>query len=202
LQALSEDRGRGVCPDRDARPVVRPTRDPGELDAVHRLTHDAFLERGYCRPQPDGRLRHHPALDLARETTVFVAVADGVVVGTNSLTLDGPGGLPMDRDFRVECHRVRAEGRVLAASWRLATHRTYRDQSFLVKELIRVTTVFGVRSSVETCLFTFNPRHERVYQRLLNLRTIGRRKGMAGLLNAPAVLMRSDLERLPERWLA
>jgi UDP:flavonoid glycosyltransferase YjiC (YdhE family) len=187
--------------DEDEPLTVRTIQGPGELEAVYRVTHDSYVERDYCHPRPDGRLAHHPHLDHVPETAVFVAVAGAEIVGTSSVTLDGPLGLPMDDDFRAECDRIRAEGRRLAASWRLATRKAYRNQTRLVKALIKATTIRGIRMGVQTCLFTFNPRHERIYQRLLNLRTVARREGMTGLLNAPAVLMRGDTERFHECWL-
>jgi hypothetical protein len=164
------------------------------------VTHDSYVERDYCHARPDGRLAHHPHLDRIPETAVFVAVAGGEIVGTSSQTFDGPLGLPMDEDFKAECDRIRAEGRRLAASWRLATRKAYRNQTRLVKALINATTIHGIQTGVQTCLFTFNPRHERIYRRLLNLRTVARREGMTGLLNAPAILMRWDAERCPECW--
>jgi hypothetical protein len=53
-----------------------------------------------------------------------------------------------------------------------------------------------------TCVFTFNPRHERIYKRLLNMKTVARRvETVHGLCHAPAVLMRWDFEDCPDMWL-
>ena len=95
---------------------IRPIRGAEELDSVYRLTHDSFLERGYCQPQPDGPLIHYPHLDNIPETTVLVAVVQGEIMGTLSFTLDGPRGFHLDGDFKTECGRIRAEGK----AWRLS----------------------------------------------------------------------------------
>ncbi len=181
--------------------TIRPIQSKAELEEVYRLTHDAYVEEGYCRPRPDGRLIHYPDLDQARETTILVALEEGRIVGTNSLTLDGPSGLHVDKDYGPECQAIRQTGRALASSWRIATHRSCRDQRKIVMSLITETVVRAVDFGVESCLFTFNPRHERIYKRLLNMRTIAHSSGTQGLLNAPSVFMRCDLETLPERWL-
>jgi len=181
---------------------VRPIRNEAELDQVHRIVYDAYLERGYCQERPDGRLIHYPHLDRIAETTVLVVVADGEIIGTNSWTLDGPNGLPEDSDFNMECDAIRGEGKRLAAAWRLATKSSWRSERKVVMELIRKTVVGAfIGSGIDTALMTFNPRHERIYQQLLNMKTIARSENTRGLKNAPAVLMRLDREAVPERWL-
>lgn len=181
---------------------VRPIRTTFELESVYRITHDSYLERHYCEPQPNGRLVHFPEYDCIPETTVLIAVLDGEIVGTTSFTLDGPLGLHVDHDFKSTCDLIRSENRTLAASWRLATKSTFRNQNEVVMALISATTRILLDSGTQTCLFTFNPRHERIYQRLLNMKTVARGDRARGLLNAPSVLMRCDHEEVPERFRA
>jgi len=181
--------------------VICPLRHTWDLEEVYRITHDAYVERGYCPVQPGGRFVHFPHLDGIPETTVLVAVQDGVVVGTNSLTLDGPRGLHVDADFKFECDAIRREGRRLAASWRIATRSALRGETRVVMALIQATVDLLRDEQVETGVFTFNPRHERFYSRLLNMRTVSRSTGSVSCLqNAPAVLMRLTVADLPDRW--
>jgi hypothetical protein len=185
-----------------ARVEVRGISNDAELDEVYRITHDAYLERGYCKAQPDGRLIHYPHLDRIPETRILIALIDGAILGTISWTLDGPQGFHVDSDFKTECDAIRKEGRRLAASWRIATRNSCRDERHVVMALIQETLRETLEAGVETTVFTFNPRHERVYQRLLNMTTVARNDGTDGLENAPAVFMRMDRETVPERWLA
>ncbi|MFH1022284.1 MAG: hypothetical protein V1809_02735 [Planctomycetota bacterium] len=180
--------------------LIRPVRSSREMDAVYRLVHDTFLERGYCASQPDGRLIHYPHLDHIPETTVLAAVLKGEIVGTISYTFDGPAGLHTDKDFKAECDVIRAEGKRLGASWRIATRNRFRYEKEVVMALIRTTVHYILDSGVETSVFTFNPRHERVYQRMLNMTTVTRSAGTDGLSNAPAVLMRMETENIPAKW--
>ncbi|MCW8131588.1 MAG: hypothetical protein KIS92_14670 [Planctomycetota bacterium] len=181
---------------------VREARSEADMDAVYRITHDAYVVKGYCTPQPDGRLVHYPHLDGIPETTVYVAELDGEIVGTNAVTLDGPNGLHVDHDFKDECDAIRAEGRRLAASWRIATRENLRSDTRVVMALIQETIRFWVMNDLDTCVCTFNPRHERIYKRLLNMVTVATRfESVAGLSNAPAVFMRLDLANIPDRWL-
>ncbi|MFH1021854.1 MAG: hypothetical protein V1809_00520, partial [Planctomycetota bacterium] len=99
--------------------------------------------------------------------------------------------------FKEACDDIRNEGRKLAAGWRIATRSGYRDERGIVMGLIREVVTRAVGAGVRTCVFTFNPRHERIYQRLLNMKAVARSEETAGLENAPAVFMRGDFENLP-----
>jgi len=190
-----------VSDDEPQHPVVRPIADDAELDAVYRMTHDAYLDQGYCEQQQDGRLIHYPHLDRIPETTILVALLDGEIVGTISWTLDGPTGLHVDTDFRAECDRIRSEGVKLAASWRIATRRDYRSKRAVVMALIKSLMHGFASAGVTTSVFTFHPRHERVYQRLLNMTTVAYGSKTDGLDNAPSVFMRMEMATIPGHWL-
>jgi hypothetical protein len=179
---------------------VRRVRDEAEMEDVYRLTHDCFVASGYCTPKPDGRLIHHPHLHGIPQTTVLVAVVNDEIVGTNTWTLDGPAGLHVDRDFRQEVDAIRGEGRILACSYRIVTRVGYRNERSIVTGLIRETLNQFVAIGGQTAVFSFNPKHERVYQRLLNMATIARRTDCRDF-NTPLVLMRMDVEKVPEGWI-
>ena len=177
---------------------IRPMRTAHDLINIYRLVHDAYVERGYIEPRSDGQLVLYPHLDHIPETTVLIAEQDGQIVGTNSLTVDSPRGLPSDEDFKKECDNIRAERRKLAGSWRLCTRTGFRDERSIVMELIARTVQMTLENKIETCVFTVHPRHARVYEKLLNMQTVVRREQtVKGLQNAPAVFMRCDYENLP-----
>lgn len=180
--------------------TIRPAWTADDLDAVYRLTHDAYVALGYIAPQPAGRLRHYADIDAAPENVVLVGDEGGTIVGTVSVTVDGPARLHVDHDFRAACDAVRAEGAPVAASWRIVTAPDHRASSALVLELIRAVIDVVRRFGVDTVLMSFAPHHERAYSRLLGMTTLARTEGTADL-STPAVLMRaSTLEcarRLP-----
>lgn len=189
------------APDGAPHVEIGVARTPEEMDAVYRMTHDAYVEMGFIRPHPGGKLIHYPHLDRIPETTVLLARLDGSIVGTNSLTLDGPAGLHVDEDFKTEADRIRAEGRALAASYRINTCPEVRQRNAIVMGLIRETVRIALARGVETCLFIFHKRHERIYQRLLNMKTVAERPEIACVENFPAVFMRCDFEELPAAFL-
>ncbi len=186
----------------EGRPyVVRPAQGRAELDAVHRLTHDSIVAAGYMSATPDGRLDSYPALDASPFTTVLVAVRDGTIIGTNSLTADGPLGLHTDLYFPTETNAVRRDRRRLVSSFRIATAPTVQNRLgyALILDLVKWTLVVASEAyRFETMLCTFNPKHETVYRRMLAATSLARQTRVAhGDVNAGAVLMRIDVDRLP-----
>lgn len=179
---------------------VRCIRDMDELEIVHRITYQAYLQRGYCRPRDDGKLLHYPEFETVPQTTVIVGTVNGLIVGTVSITLDGPLGLPADHDFHLEMERFRTEGKRMAGVWRMAVVDDCLQRAEVATSLIRagVHTVWD--HHVDITISTFNPRHERLYARILNYRTVARTEQSDGLENAPAVLMRLDTADMPEQW--
>lgn len=181
--------------------TLREAQTIRELDEVHRITHDSIVEAGYMPPQNGGRIISYPELDSSPRTTILVAVEGRRVIGTNSITADGPFGLHTDRHFRAETDVIRREGRRLVSSFRIATDPSWtgRRSFALVQDLVRLTLVVAIHKyDFETILCTFNPKHETVYERWLAARTVRLIEAMADdRIAAGAVMMRIDRERLP-----
>jgi hypothetical protein len=187
------------------RVVVRPMRDRRELDHVQRLVHDVYLEAGYISPQPGGRLVYCPHLDAVPETTAFVAQAGGEIVGTCSLTLDGPAGFHLDDEYPDAVGAVRREVRSLASSWRWASKAPANDRIGVYLGLLRAIQAVLRANAVETCLFTLVPQFAEVYRHLLNARPVASTACTSeklSMFRCRTVLMRWDVERCPLRWIS
>ena len=186
--------------------TLREAQTIRELDHVHRITHDSIVEAGYMSPQCGGRIITYPELDPSPLTTILVAVEEGRVIGTNSITADGPFGLPTDRHFKAETDAIRTEGRRLVSSFRIATDPRWsaRRSLALVLDMVKWSFFVAIRKyDFETILCTFNPKHEGVYARLLGARTVKLLDAMAGdHIAAGAVMVRIDRERTPAAFLA
>jgi|JI10StandDraft_1071094.scaffolds.fasta_scaffold16901_1 hypothetical protein len=169
--------------------VIRPIFGDAELDHVHRLTHDAYVARGLTARQANGRLRYFAGVEAVPENMVLVATCEDAIVGTVSVTLDGPGGLSVDLDFKAACDAIRAEGPTIGCVWRIVTDPGLRTGVAVVLELIRSAAFVLDRFGVDTALIQLAPRHERVYQRLLGFLPVARTAALVELAS-PAVLMR------------
>jgi hypothetical protein len=166
-----------------------------DMDQVYRLTHDTLVAAGDIIPLPSGKIVSFPGLDGINETSVLVAECEGRIVGTNSLTLDGPAGLHCDHGFREETNRIRREGRPLASSWRIATSPSFRRGKRLVQDLMVETLRLCLEFELQTCLFVFPPKFESFYQRAIAAETVSRGNISVNGRDLPAVLMRADCER-------
>ena len=164
-----------------------------DMDDVYKLTYEAYISQGYCEPNKEGKLIHYPHLDNIPETTVLIAIANNEVIGTNSITIDGSNGLHVDDDFPEEVEqfrqRCKKENRILSSSWRIAT----KEKSLsLIKALVFATAEQNFLLGVDEQLFSFNPRHEKIYRRLIGLQTVA--VGHCHATNAEAVLMHTHIE--------
>ena len=184
--------------------IVRTTKSLKDLEAVWRLTHDVYVAEGYAAPRPDGMLRHYPHLDLVPETEVFMAEDEaGQLLGSNSATVDGPAGLHADDDFKAVIDGIREEcrraGKRLGCSWRIATRPGCRDSLAVIMQLISATLESG-RRRADVVLYTFNPKHEGFYGRMLGLRTVAGPRDGHSVKGAPAILMRGEMSEMMARW--
>lgn len=179
---------------------IRPVANVQELEAVYRLTHDCYVTSEYASTQPNGLLLHYPEYDVVPETTVLVAIHQGEIVGSISCTISDTQGLTIGHDFPEECLQMEKEGRVLCAIWRLVVKSSHRNSRQVLLGLISEVTRRLLESPMTTFLFVVNPKHARIYERLLNMRTVATKDGAEGLNNAPAVLLRGDRETLPAQW--
>ncbi len=181
---------------------IRIATNQQEMDKVYRLAHDAYVDMNYAKPQPDGKLIHYPELENIPETTVMIANSGSRLLGTLSITIDGPMGLNTDKDFPRLTRQIRSQTDKLASCWRMATCKECRGKKSIVKDLLKesVCHIFK-KLEIDTLLCTVNPCHERIYQLLFGFETIARHNSsLQGLENAPAVLMRLEHKNVPERW--
>lgn len=179
--------------------------DPAEHVEVWRLTHDEYARLGYSSPRPDGMLRHYPHLDLIEETSVVVARDDdGELLGTNSLTVDGPAGLHVDATFPGEVDAVRryCQPRIwaLGASWRIVVRHDVPRKLETVLGLIGHTRKLVSERDLDLVLYSFHPKHERFYQKAIGAVTLAGPRPDTIMDGAPAILMRTDRDRLKRFW--
>lgn len=173
-----------------------------ELLEVYKLTHDVYVTEGYCLAQPDGLLKHYPHLDNIAETKVFITIENNKIIGTNSFTTDGPKKLHVDEDFPFETEEVRQwcqqHNQRLSASWRIVTKESNRKSLKVLLELINISMIEFL-DTADMVLFTFNPKHEKFYKKMLGLKTIaiGTAKSVGG---ASAILMEGDSDVMANKW--
>lgn len=166
--------------------IICELKSPQKLDEIHKLTYSSLLERKDIAPNRDKKISLFPHLDTSRQTTILVAENRGKIIGTNSVSMDGPDGLPSDLHFPAETDEIRkrCSGNI-AASWRIATSHEYRRDRRLILEIMKATFRVGFENNIDTCLFIFNQRHVDFYKRLFGAEVVSRKlialKGREGI---------------------
>jgi hypothetical protein len=159
----------------------------GEFAAAASLVESRYSWRGYA-VQPD---------DRAAAITV-VATRHTSTVGTLTLRADGPAGLAADEGYREALTLARKAGRRLCELTRLAIDADAAWRPTL-GALIGLAYLAGRTLHEVTDVFVeVNPRHARFYQRMFGfVAAAGER--FCPRVEAPAVLLRLELERLESR---
>lgn len=166
-----------------------------KLNEVYGLAYREYLRAGYIAPRADEMLTHYQGHDDSWATTVLGAYAAGELVGTCSLTVDGPVGLPGETDFRLQIGRVRRwcreNGLRLGASWRLVTDSRVCRGIGIMLDLVRAIVRKNCELGLHITLSVVHPQHCLAYQRIVGMETIAA-GGCAVLGGRTASLMMAD----------
>jgi hypothetical protein len=140
--------------------VVRSAVHPTDRVRAHRLVHDVYVECGYIDAEPLGVRRR--VWEQLPTTRTLVAELDGTVVGTASLVVDGPLGLPMEAAFGAEVHERRCARRRLAEVTGLAVAPAFRNFGVLVP-LIRGLLRTALEGAVYEIVCAVSPKTTSLY---------------------------------------
>jgi hypothetical protein len=143
------------------------------LNELHTLVKNAYMESGIIPKDFKNNADFYPHLNSIPETTIIVAENENKIVGTISITLDGPEGLHTDKFFKKETDMIRNSGnKIVGSSWRIATSNEYRKNIRLFLDLVQETFFTAKEMNIETCLFVFLKKHEEFYKKLLDAEKI------------------------------
>lgn len=166
---------------------------PNELTAILQLIHDAYLRSGLILPQVNRTFSLYPHLDNIEETVPLIAMRNGIkkqrMLGTVTVTFDGPNGLSTDVNYPKQTQEFRKQGLKLASCWRLATRWDCRSTRTVLFMLVKSASQLVRNCDESMVLMECHPRHASYYQRRLGFEPVGERKTTHGLTDAPSVLM-------------
>ena len=137
---------------------------------------------------------------LLPEATVFVAKEGGQVVGTLSVILDSPAGLPLEALYSAEVAGLRGAGRRVSEICSLAIdpHRE-KNTSWLFLNLFKQATAYLVHCTTATdVLVTLKPSHQGFYASRMGFKPFGSWKQDARFGNADTVAMGLTREQVEE----
>jgi len=160
----------------------------GNIGDIWSLAHDRYFECGYIDKQFSGMFTQYPEYEFLPETKRLIAIDNGELIGTVTITLDGEYGLPIEADWPKETQIVRAVGLPIACVWRLVTKLACASTRRIVLDLLKGCVRELIECGEPVILAAFNPRHKDFYKRFCRLTEIGRHEITKGLQNAPSIL--------------
>ncbi|MBN8233338.1 hypothetical protein JYK02_38060 [Corallococcus macrosporus] len=178
---------------------VKVAESPAELEAAARVLHEGYVHRGLITPRPEG-VQVTPHL-LLPSTVILVAKVADEVVGTVSLHVDSPLGIPSDKTFADVLGQLRAQGRKLAEVGALCITRRHRSVGvvqLLNKMVYRTAALLGV----DDMLLTVHPDVEVLYRSFFPVERVGNQRRYQGLSEkAQAICLRLRVKDAPREML-
>lgn len=182
--------------------TCRPAETQDDLNQAYRIVYEGYVHRGYCKENESGL--HYNYFSLLPSSRTFLLEMDGRVVGTISLIVDSPCGLPMEQLFTGEIGRFRKEGRKLAEVSLLALdHHAFGHKSFTLTDMRKLAASFRLFKmmlryaqfiGITDLMIAMHPKHKELYS-YLTFETIGPVRNYAGAEGNPALPMRLDFIR-------
>lgn len=170
---------------------VRIARTASEYTEAFALLQAAYVAQGYERVlRNDFRITDHHVLPAS---TVFVAYEGDALVGTATVTADGPAGLAMDRQDPAGMRAARADGATLAEIGSLAiVGRCYATG---VAPLLSLATVRHAvhHMNVDRVVMGVSPKAQPYYEAVWACRQIGPARPHSAL-DIRIVLLAADFD--------
>jgi hypothetical protein len=183
--------------------VGRPAETLPELKSAYHLTYKEYLARGYCEKHPSEL--HYSFFCVLPNTRTFLLERKDKLLGTLTLIVDSPCGLPMESLFPTIVENSRREGRRLAEVGLLALDQdAFRKKSFLLTDFEKLTGSFWLFkimfeyarriAGVTDMLIAVHPKHEALY-RYLTFEPLGIPLPYPSACGKLALPMRLDIEK-------
>ncbi|MDW3648153.1 MAG: hypothetical protein R8P61_13885 [Bacteroidia bacterium] len=145
---------------------VRLAKTQSEMEVVYQLTHDTFVEKRLCDEQEDQSLKNNQELDQHPGTQVFIALIDGEIRGTISLSLHDKMEEVYNYSFVSQLlARSYDSGRPAYSGWRLATKGSRIERYLLAVRLIMHGYKAIISGGSHQAYFSFLPSQLKVYKK-------------------------------------
>ncbi|MBN1852432.1 MAG: long-chain N-acyl amino acid synthase [Pirellulales bacterium] len=174
-----------------------------ERQSAFKLTYQAYLQTGLCKPNPFGmRFTTHQLLPT---TDIFIATRHGEVINTLSLVRDSKKGLPLEEIFPYEVEVRRLAGLRLAEVTCLADRERGSACFFaLFCDLCRLMVQYAEKIGIDQLLVAVHPHHSCIYRRYMAFEQIGSQREYSAVQGNPAVALCLDLNQIqihrPPSW--
>jgi len=167
---------------------IRLAHSDERVNSASMLVQQKYASRGY----------EASSFQKEPERITLMAFQDDRVVGTLTLGLDSSRPLLVEELYKCEIDSLRAEGRKVCELTKLAVDQSHGSKRVLAS-LFHIAYIYGrVMQDHTDVVIEVNPRHVAFYKRMLGFREFGPER-LCGRVNAPAVLLRLELEYVDQQ---
>ncbi len=169
---------------------IRIAREVSEYEDAFHLLHIAYVYQGIEDVRCD-KMRITPQHVLP-EATVFVAYENDQCVGTMTVTLDSPAGLPLENDYPGELDDLRKQGARFVEYGSLAVVRRCWHSGVTV--LLNMAACYWSINMLGATdiVMGINPKAAPLYRAMYNFQRLGSPK-QHSKLTAPVLAMRTNI---------
>ena len=147
---------------KDPNIVIRLARNNGEVAEANQLVCNNYIQEGYWDSDEPFYKNHHMHSELR---IVFVAEANGRIVGTGSLVKDSRDGLPVDKSYGDVIRKFRQQGERIAEVSALAIDKNYGEQRNLIIFLFKYIYQYAFYyAHIDRFLIAIIARHAPFYR--------------------------------------
>ena len=178
--------------------TIHPVTNSHEFFEVYRMAYDAYRDQDSPPASKDSVWIPFPEFDHASASTILVAERQGEIVGSVSITFDGPRGLPLDKSFGGRpAFLFRNQGLRLAEIWRLVTKATVADGSMIAAALLQDVVERLKQQEIQTSLVSVLFPYAALCREQLKAVTLWSGHASTASLVQPSTLLRFDLQTPP-----
>ncbi len=164
-------------------------------ESAYRLAYDTYRRAGLVGERSD-RLIVEPYDGEPETLTLIIAAESGDPLGSLTVAIDGPAGLPCDELYRDETAALRAEGGRLVEFTRLVLADPAKGRGLPVLHLMNFAQVYArLVCRCTDLVIEINPRHAAYYRHKWLFEPAGPERACARVEGAPAILLRLPLGR-------
>lgn len=173
-----------------------------DLREAYQLVYEEYLARGYCESRPSRMHYTHFCVLPSSRTFLLQKKDEEEILGTASLILNSPCGLPIESLFAEKVRELQEKGRRIAEVSLLAVSTTAFGKTIFsltntqkliaTFQLFKAVFCYAQSNGVTDLIVAVNPKHEKLYQ-YLAFESIAPIKSYSSVRGNPALLMRLDI---------
>ncbi len=180
--------------------ISSPAKSIDDLKECYSIVYRGYVARKYCLPN-DTKMYYH-YYSFLPQSRAFTLKENDKLIGTISVVVDSPCGLPMDTLFSRELDHLRSNGRKLAEVSLLAMapgekkrklfSLTNFDKQVRLFRLFKIMYEYARQAGVTDLIIGVHPKHETLYK-YLSFKAMGSAKSYPGARGNPALPLHLDL---------